>query len=125
MSERTGRPTKYDPEFCDIVIALGSQGMSKTEIAVELGVVRQTLENWKDEHPEFLDAMTRANQASQAWWERQGRTNLTAQHFQASLWGRNMGSRFPDEWREASKQELTGVNNTPLIPTVNVTLSRK
>lgn len=119
-----GRPTKYDPNMCEIVIALGAEGKSRTEIAFELGVVKATIQNWEAEHPEFLAAMTRAKEAEQTWWERKGRENLGAQHFQASMWSRSMGARFPDEWRESSKQELSGPNGTALIPSVNVNISR-
>ncbi len=95
-----GRPTSYRPDYCELVIALGSEGKSKTEIAFEIGVVRQTLDDWASKHPDFSNALTRAKQAEQAWWERQGRTNLTAQIFQASMWSRSMAARFPEDWRE-------------------------
>lgn len=119
-----GRPTKYRPEMCEQVIALGSEGKSKTEIAFELDVDRGTLDEWAAVHADFSRALTRAKQAEQVWWERIGRTNLTAQSFQSSMWSRSMAARFPDEWRESTKQELTGANGAPLIPEVNVQISR-
>jgi transposase len=66
----TGRPSKYDPAFCDRVEELGRQGASVLECALELGVCKQTLFNWQEEHPEFLDALTRARAHRQVWWER-------------------------------------------------------
>ena len=119
-----GRPTKYRAEMCEHVVSLGSEGKSKTEIAFELGVVRQTLDEWAERYPDFSHAMTRAKQAEQVWWERTGRDNLTAQHFQSSMWGRSMAARFPDEWRESSKQEISGPGGTPLVPVLNVTVGR-
>lgn len=109
-----GRPTKYRPEMCEQVLALGAEGKSKTEIAFELGVDRGTLDDWAVAHPDFRHAITRAKQAEQAWWERQGRTNLTTQIFQASMWSRSMAARFPDDWRETSRQEQTGPNGGPI-----------
>ena len=109
-----GRPTSYRPEYCDLVVSLGSEGRSKTEIAFEIGVVRQTLDEWALKHSDFSHALTRAKQAEQAWWERQGRTNLTAQVFQSSMWSRSMAARFPDDWRETSRQEQTGPNGGPI-----------
>lgn len=111
-----GRPTSYRQDYCELVIALGSEGKSKTEIAFEIGVVRQTLDDWASKHQDFSHALTRAKQAEQAWWERQGRTNLTAQVFQSSMWSRSMAARFPDEWRESTKNEteLTGKGGGPV-----------
>ena len=48
-----GRPTKYKPEFCEIAIECGKQGMGKAEIASKLGVVRETLWDWGNKKPEF------------------------------------------------------------------------
>ena len=119
-----GRPTKYRTEFCERVIEMGKQGYSKNEMACELGVTKVTLLEWAKEKDDFSYAFTRAQEESQTWWERQGRTNLETPGFQSSMWGRNMGARFPDEWREASKQEVSGPGGTPLVPVLNVTVGR-
>jgi hypothetical protein len=95
-----GRPSKYDPEHCETVVALGSQGKSKVEIAHEIGVNRTTIDEWARVHPEFSRAITRAKEAEQIWWERKGRDNLESQVFQASMWSRSMAARFPKDWRE-------------------------
>lgn len=111
-----GRPTLYDPAHCDRVIELGKQGKSKVAIAVALGVVRQTLDDWCAVHPEFLGALTRAREESQAWWEEQGRIGLATPGFSASLWGKNVSCRFPDDWTDKSKQEITGKDGAALVP---------
>lgn len=96
-----GRPSAYDPAYCDKVLELGAEGYSVVEMAAEIGVARATLEtNWPAAHPEFLEAFTHARQLSQAWWEGQGRKNLTADKFQAQLYSRSMAARFPHDWRE-------------------------
>lgn len=120
-----GRPTSYRPDYCALVISLGSEGRSKTEIAFEIGVVRQTLDEWAAKYPDFSDALTRAKQAEQVWWEREGRTNLKTMGYQSSMWSRSMAARFPDEWRESSKQELSGPNGTALVPSIAVTIKRQ
>ncbi len=109
-----GRPTKYRPEMCEKVIALGAGGASKTEIAYELGVTRNTLDNWASENPDFLGAITRAKEAEQVWWEREGRGNLKTQGYQSSMWSRSMAARFPDEWRETTRNEHTGKDGGPM-----------
>lgn len=102
-----GRPTDYDPSFCDRVVDLGREGYSKAMIAAELGVVRQTLDNWASRHPEFVDAITRAREFSLAWWERQGHKGIWSRDFNANAYRLQMLNRFPDDWRE--RVELRGL----------------
>lgn len=111
-----GRPSEYDPSYCDIVIGLGEAGASIAEMAYELGVVHNTLTNWSEHYPEFMKAFTRAKLASQVWWERKGRNGmeLPAQEFQGSIWSRNMAARFPADWREVKGTELTGKDGAPV-----------
>lgn len=103
-----GRPTLYRPEYCEVVIEAGKEGKSRVEIADDLDVDRTTIDNWAKAHPDFFRALARAKDAEQAWWERQGRTNITAQHFQSSMWSRSMAARFPDDWREKQDMNLNG-----------------
>lgn len=108
-----GRPSDYDESYCEKVIEFGEQGKSITWMAAELGVARQTIHNWAASHPEFLDALDRAMAKSQQWWEDSGQTNMMGQGFNASVWSKSMAARFPEDWRDNSKQEITGgLNNT-------------
>lgn len=108
------RPTDYSPDFCHTVVKLGRDGKSKAYMAAELGCSRQTLDNWAAIHPEFLDAITRAVALSQAWWEDAGQNGMTADKFNGSVWSRSMAARFPEDWRETSRQEQTGANGAPI-----------
>lgn len=104
-----GRPSKYDPAYCETVIELGKAGCSVIEMACRIGVARSTLEGaWPEAHPEFSEALTRAREESQAWWEAKGREGLTADKFNASVWSRSMAARFPHDWREVQGRELSG-----------------
>lgn len=108
-----GRPSAYNKAFCARVIKLGAEGMGKAEIAYELGVVRQTLENWMEKHPEFLDAMGAALDASRAWWEKQGRAGTWGgKAFNANAYGFQVRNRFPDDWRQDTSIDLEGGNVT-------------
>jgi transposase len=96
-----GRPTDYDPAYCERVIELGKQGASVVEMAVDIGVSRSTLEtNWPAAHPEFLEAFTHARECSQVWWEKAGRVGMVDNTIYASIWSRSMAARFPRDWRE-------------------------
>ena len=109
-----GCPTKFKPEYCEQVIEYGKQGKSRAWIAATLDVSRATLDNWEAAHPDFLDAMTRAKQLEQLWWEDKGQENLNADRFQASMWSRSMAARFPNDWREVSRQEQSGPDKSPI-----------
>jgi Putative ATPase subunit of terminase (gpP-like) len=110
-----GRPSSYDPAYCEMVVEYGIQGWSIEEIAFELGVVTKTVYNWMDAHPAFLHAMTRAKLAEMVWWERAGRTGMVADKFNNGVWSRSMAARFPDKWRETSRQEQSGINGGPIV----------
>ncbi len=107
-----GRPTDYKPEYCQRVIELGRLGKSKAQIAANLDVARQTMEDWARAHPEFLDAITRARDLALAWWEDQAQVGLVTEPgtgtFNASLWSKSVSCRFPDDYRDNSRHEVTG-----------------
>jgi len=102
------RPTKYDPAFCEKVVAWGRDGKSRAWICDELGVVRQTLKNWEAEHPDFLVAMERAKLGEQRHFEDAGQAGMYSKDFNASIWSRSMAARFPDDWREKNDLNLSG-----------------
>lgn len=117
-----GRPTDYDPAYCERLIECGKQGMSKAEMACSLDVSRQTLDNWASAHPEFLEALQRAMEHSLAWWEQQGRENLKTASFQSALYGRAMSGRFPAEpYRD--RVEHTGKDGGPIQTAGSLDLS--
>ena len=79
---KIGRPTNYKPEYCQRAIDLGNQGYSLAMIIADIGAgSRQTIENWKKAHPEFLDAITRAHELALAYWERLGLANTGEPRF--------------------------------------------
>lgn len=110
-----GAPTLYKPEYCQKVIEFGKLGLSITEMACELDVVKQTMYDWEKVHPEFLDAMTRARQESQAWYEKQGRSGIWAgSNFNAATWAKQVSCRFPDDYREKQDVNLGGQKDNPI-----------
>lgn len=108
-----GRPTLYDPAFCDAVIEAGREGCSKAEIAALLGVTRETVDIWARTHADFSDALHMARELSLAWWEGEARKNLKTTGYQAGLWKQAMSGRFPNEpYRE--RAEVAGPNGGPI-----------
>lgn len=112
------RPTLYSEDICDQVIEFGRAGKSLTWMAATLGVSRECIYEWMRVHPSFSDAMTHARALSQAWWEDEGQKNMLLAPgvgvFNASVWSRSMSARFPEEWRENTKTEITGPNGGPV-----------
>lgn len=68
-----GRPSKYDPAYCDQIILHMADGSSAASFAAEIGVSRATINVWADAHPEFLEALGIAKAKCASWWEKQGR----------------------------------------------------
>ena len=54
---KTGRPSKYEPRFCQMAIEHMSDGASMTSFAAEIGVARSTINEWMTVHPEFSEAI--------------------------------------------------------------------
>ncbi len=103
------RPSSYDPAFCQQVEELGARGKSFTQIAVKLGVTRQTLHNWSHRHPEFFDALVRAREGALAYWEDIGEFGLSADKFNSAVWTKIIASRWPEEYGKETTPELRTV----------------
>lgn len=54
-----GRPSEFRPEFCDLVEKLCLLGATDEQIADVFDKSVATINNWKHEHPEFLEAIKR------------------------------------------------------------------
>lgn len=111
-----GRPTKYRPEFCERVIEVGKEGGWLCEMAEACDVHRNTFDVWAEKHPEFLEALSRAKQHSQAWFERTGREAMFADKFNSSLWQKQMSARH-EEYREKRDVNLSGDLNISVVDT--------
>ena len=102
-----GRPSTYDPAYCEKVVELGRQGKSPAQIAAGIDVARTTMLLWADTYPEFLTALTRAKDLEQAWWEDQAMSGLTADRFNAAVWKKGVEARFREDYTERSETKST------------------
>lgn len=112
MAER-GRPSKYDPSHCDVVVELGKQGKSLAQMCAHFDIARSTIDKWAEDHTEFSEALSRAKVHSQAWWEETGVAGMTADKFNSQIWVKTVQARFREDYTE--RQEVTGANGAPLI----------
>ena len=117
MTNRGGRPSTYPEteegrqELCDTVVALGSEGLSPVQISARIGIPRTTMDSWAAKHDEFSEALTRAKELEQVWWETQGQNALNDKDFHANLWIKSMQARFRHDYTER-KQVDHGVQDS-------------
>ena len=120
-----GRPSAYDPAFCEKAIEMGKLGKSTEAIGSILDVGTATLYRWRDEFPEFREALDTAKEYELLWWEDIAQThmieNRESDKINASIWSRSMAARFPKKYRESTKTEITGADGAPLISGIQVT----
>ena len=124
MTNPVGRPSKYDPAFCEVAIELGKVGKSTEAIGATLLVGTATLYRWRDEFPEFREALELAKDLELLWWENMAQENLINTYqgdsLNASVWSRSMAARFPKKYRESTKQEITGADGASLLAGIQV-----
>lgn len=112
-----GQPTKYRPEFCERILEIGEIGGWLCEMAEACDVSRATIDLWADKHPEFLEALTRAKQKAQAWFEKEGRENMLVGRgmmFNSTMWKAQMCARHPFEYTDRKAIEHTGPGGGPI-----------
>ncbi len=81
-------------------------GLTDTQIARNLGIGRTTFYKWKNEHPEFANALMLSRdvadrEVENALYKAAKKGNITAMIF----WLKN---RKPDEWRDKRDPDLSG-----------------
>lgn len=111
---KTGRPSKYEPKFCDMLQEHFQQGYSFESFGGVAGVSKQTLYNWCDEHEEFLDAKRTYETASQLEWEKRLRSLATTGEGNATAIIFGLKNRASDSWRDMKATELSGPNGEPI-----------
>ena len=144
---KRGRPSSFKPEFVGQAVKLCQLGATDVEMADFFEVAVSTFYLWKNEHPEFSEALKTGKEAADERVERSlyhkangytfdavkifmpagadapvyapYREHVPPDTTAAIFWLKN---RRPDQWRDKSTQELTGANGAPLVPTINITV---
>jgi len=98
-----GRPPKYRAEFAERAKEFLSQGKSITQLARELGVARQTIYAWGEDHSEFSDALGLGRDFSQAHWEDQLESMMYDKSVNAPLVKLYFANRF--NWRDQPSEQ--------------------
>ncbi len=61
-----GRPTKYLPEYNEQVTKLCKLGATDKDLADFFGVCEKTINNWKEQHPDFLQSIKEGKEIADA-----------------------------------------------------------
>lgn len=101
-----GTPTKYRPEYCQMLIDHFSKGLSFKAFAGKVNVQERTLFNWLEQNPDFKTAKEIGEPMARLFWERMGIAGVAGQvkGFNPAGWIFNMKNRFRDDWRD--RQEI-------------------
>ncbi len=95
-----GRPTKYFPELDDWVVWLGARGYSMKQITAIMGVSHETLYHWARENQSFSEALARARDLAQSWWETIGQASLFSRDFNTFIWNKIVSNRFRKDYTD-------------------------
>jgi hypothetical protein len=135
-ARKEGRPPDYNELFCDFAFKMMLLGLTKDELALQLEVPVQTVNDWCDKHSEFSAAIMRGSrfanaQTSHSLYQRaNGFEREAVKIFQfegAPVYAPYMEyyppdtaaikmlmvNREPDLWRD--RRELTGKDGSPLM----------
>ena len=120
-----GRPSEYDPAFCEVVIEQMGLGFSKEAVAGYLGISKDTLYKWAAKHKEFADAISIGETKSQLLWEKtlvdyRVHTKNGSQ-INSQVFNLNMKNRFG--WTDKQETKTEEVN--PKKKTFAFTLENK
>ena len=85
----------YNPAIDERLLALAAEGLSRAEIAVDLGVSLADFDAWAAHEPGFAALLADADTRSKGWWEHQAFEAMGGgKPIRISLWARVMAQRY-------------------------------
>lgn len=103
------RPTKYKPEYCELVIDTMAEGKSLAAVSAELRIARSTLYEWARDNPDFAEAIAIGKDLALAYWEEIGLKASTGEiSGNASIYNFSMKNRFRQDYQDSSAMTLSG-----------------
>ena len=114
-----GRPSKYDPAYCDEIKDHMQEGASIASFAAQIGVARSTINQWAEDYPEFSEALKIGKAKCAAWWEEKLRSIAVSGGGPGSatavIFGlKNMAA---EDWRDKQEVDHTSSDGS-LKPTI-------
>lgn len=107
------------------IIALFEEGAGAAEIKAYIARHRGSFTHYlwdklRNIDKEFDELIEFGLILSRAWWEKQGRKNLTNPTFQSTLWYMNIKNRFRQDWHEKAIDPETGKEEAGKDITLNI-----
>jgi len=98
--EGRGRPTKYKPEYCQMLIKHMAEGLSFECFGALVDSCEDTLYEWVKKYPEFSESRKKGIMFCRLFWEKMGRAGAAGKvpMFNNATWIFNMKNRFA--WRD-------------------------
>ena len=87
-----GRPTKYKPEYAEQAYKLACEGYTDRKIADFFKVRERTINNWKQDHPEFFQSL------------KKGKDEFDTDVIEQSLAKRASGYQYKEVTKTISKE---------------------
>ena len=109
-----GRPTDYKPAYVSEVLSHLGDGYTLASFAGIVGAARQTVYDWSEAHPEFLDAIKKGRAKGQHLWEQRLSTQAIAGTGNTAAIIFAMKNLYQDDWSEKIINEHTGKNGGPI-----------
>jgi len=96
--------TTYHKGIDQIVFAHMDSGLSIVQVARLLNVARSTIYKWAEDNHTFSDTLTRAREASEAYWEYQYTDMMRSKEVNGPLVKLYFSNRFG--WAETQNQNV-------------------
>ena len=122
---KTGRPSRYKPEFCILATQFCKLGMTNPQLSKAFDVSLSTLKRWLQDKPEFQAAIKKGRifadaEVAEGLFKKATGYTLNKRHYPpdtaaAFIWLKN---RRPDLWRDKVRE----VDDTPLATPVAITI---
>lgn len=98
LPPRRSSPVTYSEDLTAEFVALAEEGYSAVEVAAHWSIDEALIDQWRDEHSDFDEALRRARTLEKAWWMSRARHALRDDNnrFPAGAWSHVMRSRFPE-----------------------------
>lgn len=115
-----GRPTKYQAKYCKQAVEYMSEGYSAKAFAGSIGVSLATVYTWRDEHPEFLEALKTGQAGAADWWEKTLRQVARSGIGSAPAAIFGVKNRSQEEWKDKHEVDHTSAGE----PLKGITITR-
>lgn len=124
IKRERGRPTKYDPSYCELVVEDAKKGFSLSAFAGGILVSRECVTEWRRVHPDF-DEACRAAKVARARFLEEGMMAMDCPAPAMNARKFALVNCAEEDWRNESTLKHVGdANADPIQTALTVTFVR-